>query len=807
MEKYKITASEIKNQIDSKLVKYYGITPNEADKKQMYKAVSLTVKDILTQKRISFRESYKKQETKRVYYMCMEFLVGRQLQNNLMNIGLCDEYSNALKDYGFSIDEIYECEPDPGLGNGGLGRLAACYMDALTSLDYNATGFSICYEYGIFKQRIVDGMQVELPDIWMPDGEIWLLPRPDKSFVVRFGGHVSEIWKNGKLEIIHEDYEEVEAIPYDMMVSGADCKAVNILRLWQAHNMSTFDMSLFTQGQYMKAIQDNSNAEIISKVLYPSDNHEEGKILRLTQQYFLVSASLQSIINSHLDTYGSLARFSEKNAIHLNDTHPALCIPELMRILIDTYSYSWDDAWRVVTNTFSYTNHTVMPEALEQWHEDMFKYKLPRIYAIIQEINRRFCAELWTLYPGDWKRISRMAIISDSHIHMANLSIVGSYKVNGVSKLHSDILKNTIFNYFYKFTPYKFTNITNGITHRRWVCNSNPELADLLDECISPAYRKEPETLIKLMNYKNDSAVLKRLEQIKYNNKVKFADYVLNKTGKIIDPNSIYDVQVKRLHEYKRQLLNALRIISLYTDLLNNPNIDMYPQTFIFGAKAASGYHLAKEIIKLIYFIGEDIEKHPKIREKLRVIFMEDYNVSLAEKLIPAADISEQISLAGKEASGTGNMKFMINGAVTIGTMDGANVEIYETVGNDNIFIFGLNADEVDELWQHGYCAPNYYHANERIKRTVDYLNIGFNGESFNNMAQYLLTNYIADPYMCLADFDSYFSTHEKMTKAYIDRTKWNKMSLVNIASAGVFAADRSVREYADNIWNIKTIK
>ena len=807
MENFKITAEELKNQIALKTIKHFGIPPVEADKKQIYKAVALTIKEILSQQRIPFRDDYKQQQTKRVYYICMEFLVGKQLKNNVMNLGLYNEFTEVLNDYGFTFDEISECESDPGLGNGGLGRLAACYMDALTSLDYNAVGFSLCYEYGIFKQRIVDGIQVELPDIWMPDGEIWLTPRSDKSCIVRFGGQVRETWTDGKLDIIHENYSEVEAIPYDMIISGTDCKAVNILRLWRAHNLSNFNMNLFTQGQYMKAVEENTNAEIISKVLYPPDNHDEGKILRLTQQYFLVSASLQSIITTHLDTYGSLNNFSQKNAIHLNDTHPALCIPELMRILIDIYSYTWENAWEVVTKTFSYTNHTVMPEALEQWNENLFQYKLPRIYAIVQEINRRLCANLWSLYPGDWNRISRMAVIANNNIRMANLSIIGSYKVNGVSRLHSDILKSTIFHDFYKMTPTKFINITNGITHRRWLCNSNPELAALLDECITPNYRKSPEILSDFMKFKDDTAVLNRLEQIKHNNKLNFTSYVKNKTGKILDPNSIFDVQIKRLHEYKRQLLNALRIISFYTDLLENPDMDMVPQTFIFGAKAAPGYYMAKEIIKLIYFIGEDIEKNPKIREKLRVIFMEDYNVSLAEKLIPAADISEQISLAGKEASGTSNMKFMINGALTIGTMDGANVEMYESVGNDNIFIFGLSAHEVDELWQRGYIASNYYHNSERIKQAVDYLNVGFNGQSFSNMSQYLLTNYIADPYMCLADFDSYINVHDKMTETYGDKTKWNKMALVNIASAGRFAADRSVTEYAKKIWKIDKIK
>ena len=799
--------NEIKNQIELKIKKYFGISPEEANIEQMYKAVVMTVKDVLTQKRIPFREDYKKQKSKRVYYICMEFLVGRLLKNNLMNLNLHEEYGKTLNEFGFDIADIYECEPDPGLGNGGLGRLAACFLDSLTSRDYNAVGYSICYEFGIFKQKIIDGMQVELPDVWMPKSDAWLLPRTEKPYIVRFGGAVKEAWRNGKLDIIHENYDSVGAVPYDLMISGADCKAVNVLRLWRAVSTSDFDMVLFSQGRYIKAMEENTNAEIISKVLYPPDNHEAGKLLRLTQQYFLVSASLQEIINNHLDRYGTMENFHEKNAIHLNDTHPALCIPEFMRILLDVYSYSWENAWFETTNTFSYTNHTILPEALEQWNEALFKMKLPRIYSIIQEINKRLCADLWTLYPGDWSRISRMAITADSNIRMANLCVAGSYKVNGVSKLHTEILKNTIFHDFYKMAPHKFINITNGIAHRRWLCYCNQELAELLDGAVAQDYRGEPASLSKFLNYQNDGSVLSKLQAIKQANKEKFAKHVKKVMNVTIDTNSIFDVQIKRIHEYKRQLLNALRIISLYADLTDDPDMNIYPQTFIFAGKAASGYYLAKEIIKLIYFIGQDIEKNQKIREKLRVLFMEDYNVSLAEILIPAADISEQISLAGKEASGTSNMKFMINGALTIGTLDGANVEIHDAVGGDNIFIFGLNAAEVEELWKRGYNSSVYYHSNERIKRAVDHLNTGFGGISFTDISQYLLTNYIADPYMCLADFDSYFSAHEKMNETYLNKTKWYNMSLINIASAGCFSADRSIEEYANNIWHLNKIK
>jgi starch phosphorylase len=803
--------AQIRDAIFSKLARYFGTTPDEASEEQIYKSVVLSVKDILTQMRSDFKIDTKKQRAKKIYYLCLEFLIGRSLRNNLRNLGLADIYGEILSEIGISLDDIYKLEPDPGLGNGGLGRLAACYMDGLTTLNYPATGFSILYEYGLFKQKIIDGDQMELPDIWMPGGDVWLVPRKDKSYLVHFGGQITETWENGRLEVKQEGGDVVQAVPYDMMISGADSKAVNILRLWKACDTTNFNMNLFSQGQYVKAMEEETNAKIISKVLYPSDNHTEGKFLRLSQQYFLVSASLQSIIADHLTTYGSLSNFAEKVAIHINDTHPALVIPELMRILIDIYNYGWDDAWSVVVSTVSYTNHTVMPEALETWNQDIFKLRLPRIYTIVNEINNRFCAELWTSYPGDWDRISRMAVIGYGQIRMANLSVVGSHAVNGVSKLHSGILTKTIFHDFYKHTPEKFQNVTNGIAHRRWLCYANPQLSKLIDECIGDAWHIDSEKLEEFARFENDSAVLEEIEKIKRINKANFAIYAENRTGIKLDPDSVFDVQIKRMHEYKRQLLNALRIISLYVSLKNNPNLDITPQTFIFGAKAAPGYYMAKNIIKLICYIGMEIDRHPKIREKLRVLFMEDYNVSLAEILIPASDISEQISLAGKEASGTGNMKFMFNGAITIGTLDGANVEILEQVGKENIYIFGLSTEEVDDLWKRGYNAMSYYLQSERLKNAVDALDIGFNRRQFSDIKQYLINpqyaHGIADPYMCLADFDSYMKTHDTMIRDYDDRDKWNRMSLINIAKAGFFSADRSIREYADNIWQIKAIK
>ena len=782
---------EISASIESKLSRYFGVSPEEASNAQMYKAVILTVRDALTSKRSVFRHTVKKEKKKRVYYLCMEFLIGKSLRNNLMNLGIDNEYREVLKSMGFDLDELYDIERDPGLGN-----------------DYPATGFSLCYEYGLFKQKIVDGSQVEMPDVWMPSGESWLVPRNDKTFTVRFGGKVSERWENNHLNIIHTDYEEVQAVPYDMMISGRDSFAVNNLRLWRAHDMTNFNMNLFTQGQYMQAVQENTNAETLTKLLYPSDEHMEGKILRLSQQYFLVSASLQNIVADHLSVYGTLSNFAEKNSIHINDTHPALCIPELMRIFMDVYSFSWESAWSVVTKTVSYTNHTVLPEALECWNEDIFRLRLPRIYGIVCEINRRFCADLWNMYPGDWDRISRMSIMANGQVRMANLSVLGSHKTNGVSALHSEILKKTVFHDFYTAFPERFTNVTNGIAHRRWLCYSNPELAGLLNSTIGDGYIKNPEELSKFADFYNDSSVIDALRGIKHRNKERFAEYYRKTTGLNIDTHSVFDVQVKRMHEYKRQLLNVLKIVSYYNDLLENPDADVTPKTFLFGGKAAPSYYFAKDIIKLIWALGNEIDKNPKIREKLRVIYLEDYNVSTAEILMPATDISEQISLAGKEASGTGCMKFMINGALTLGTLDGANVEMAEAVGNDNIYIFGLTSAEVDDLWRRGYSSMLYYKADPKLKAAVDRIAEGFAGEDFTGIVNYFLANNkIPDPYMCLADFESYVKASDRIMLDYSNRNEWTKRSLLNIAAAGKFSSDRSIKEYADNIWGIEQVK
>ena len=807
---YKPNSTEVKELLEGVLQRHFGCSAAEASRDQMYKAAAITVKNILSDKRTEYKKKVNAAGAKRVYYMCMEFLLGRSLKTNLCNLGLDKAYEKALKKLGFDLNDLYECEPDAGLGNGGLGRLAACFMDSLSSLDYPATGFSICYEYGLFKQMIVDGMQVELPDVWLPGGEVWLVPRSDRVYKVRFGGRVKENWKeDGHCEILYENSEEIEAVPYDMMISGADSTAVSQLRLWRARDIQNFNMGLFTQGQYTRALEESTNAEIISKVLYPSDNHTEGKLLRLSQQYFLVSASVQSIIRDHMAVYGTLDNLPDKVAIHINDTHPALCVPELMRILIDDYFFSWEKAWDIVTRTVSYTNHTVMPEALETWNEELFKLKLPRIHMIVQEINERFCREAWNAFPGNWDVISKLSVIGYGQVRMANLSVIASHSVNGVSQLHSNILKDNTFKNFYKMYPDRFDNVTNGVAHRRWLCYSNPKLAKLIDDCIGTDYRHDPEKLADFAKFADDATVRDQLRAIKHENKIRFAELLYKKTGRRIDTHSVFDVQIKRLHEYKRQLLNALNIIGLYLDLKENPDLDMQPQTFIFGAKAAPGYDMAKRIIKLLCMIGKDIEQNPRIREKLNVVFLEDYNVSMAEALVPSAEISEQISLAGKEASGTGCMKLMINGALTIGTLDGANVEMQEATGRENMFIFGLTAQEVEQLWMGGYRSANFYTTNEKLARIVNQLTLGFAGESFADIAAYLLNGYgVADPYMCMADFESYRLTHANMIKVYRDdKDRWLRMSLINIAAAGHFAADRSIEEYAQRIWNLKKVK
>lgn len=805
-----ITPKETKDAIVGKLSRYFGVSLKEATKEQIYKAVVMTVRDVLLEKRNAYHYKMKERRAKRVYYLCMEFLLGRSLKNNVYNLGIGEQLTKALKGTGVTLDELYELEPDAGLGNGGLGRLAACFMDALATQDYPAMGYSIRYEYGLFKQKIVDGWQTELPDVWLPGGEVWLTQRSDLMVHVKFDGKIIEEWTENGMKVKQVDCQEVEAMPYDMMISGKNSEAVSVLRLWAARSVRNFDMNSFSEGDYVRCMQQDNEAELISKVLYPSDNHSEGKSLRLKQQYFLVSATLQNIVNDHIRRYGDLHTLPDLAAIHINDTHPALCIPELMRILMDEHGFAWDDAWNIVTRTVAYTNHTVMSEALEKWNEDLVERRLPRIYAIIKEINQRFCGQMWNLFPGDWDKIDRMSILSHGQVKMANLSVIGSHCVNGVSSLHSEIIKNSIFKDFNDVTPEKFTNVTNGIAYRRWLCQSNPELSELITDCIGDGFVMDASKLAEFKKFACEDRVLSRLDEIKTDNKKRLCEYAKKKEGFVLNPDSIFDVQAKRLHEYKRQLLNAMYIISIYNNLKDNPSADVLPKTFIFGAKAAPGYYMAKRIIKLLCCLSEDLRKNPdaRIREKLSVVYLEDYCVTMAETLMPASEISEQISTAGKEASGTGNMKFMINGALTIGTLDGANVEMLQQVGKDNIFIFGMNAKEVEDLWKHGYNATAFYNNNATLKRVIESLKQGFNGEKFDDIVSYLLTNSpIADPYMCMADFSAYVDIHNKADMAYRDRKLWNTMSINNIAGAGYFSADRSIREYANNIWHLKQVR
>ena len=802
-----INKSDFKRLVELTLAKNFGVRADEATDNMAYRAVCTVVKDILTEKRLEFKNKVRSGGYKQVYYMSMEFLLGRSLKNHLYNIGLLNTATAAVKELGFDIDKLMTIEPDAGLGNGGLGRLAAAYLDSLTSLGYPAGGFSIRYDYGIFEQKIVDGWQMEMPDNWLTEGDVWLNKR-DEVFEVKFGGRIDEHWENGRLICEQKGHTTILAVPYDMNISGYGSDAVNVLRLWSAKSPEELDMNMFSRGEYVKAVEAQAMAEAISKVLYPADNHIEGKSLRLKQQYFFVSASIQSILAKHLKYNKDLTNLSEKIAIHINDTHPTLCIPELMRILLDDYGWGWDAAWKTVTEVISYTNHTVMQEALERWPQNLFRTLLPRIYQIIKEINQRYCADLWNVFPGDWQRISKNAILSDSEIRMANLCLVASHTVNGVSALHSDILKNDVFADYYKVAPEKFTNVTNGITHRRWLCEANPLLAKFIKELIGDKFIKNADELEKLLPYQGNKSVLDKLFEIKLKNKERLAAYIKNTTGVIVDPASIFDVQVKRLHEYKRQLLNALHILHLYNELKANPSLDIEPRTFIFGAKAASSYYMAKLIIRLIYMIGKLVNDDPAVNGKLKVVFLENYRVSLAEIIMPASEISEQISTAGKEASGTGNMKFMINGAVTIGTMDGANVEIHERVGDENIFIFGLLTEEVEKLKTH-YNPTAYYNGDHRIKAIIDLLRKGIAGTSFSEIADSLTVGRGggADPYMVLADFSSYVEAQGKVNEAYRDRYRFEKMSLNNIARSGFFAADRSVEEYAQRIWRLKKVK
>lgn len=798
----KYTATALASMIERKLSHNFGVTPSQASDELFYKACVLVLLEIMNDRRAEFKKSVDEQEAKTVYYLSMEFLMGRSLKNNLYNLDLTDTMSKALAKFKVKLDNLYDFEPDAGLGNGGLGRLAACFLDALSTGSYPAMGYCIRYELGIFRQKLVDGWQTEMPDFWLPGGGVWLEQRPTSAVDVNFDGKINEWWDGSYHHIEHTGYHTVHAIPYDLMVAGKDGKTVNVLRLWSAE-CQDFDMSAFNQGDYVRALEQRAMTETISKVLYPEDNHIEGKSLRLRQQYFLVSASVQDILNRHLRKYNTLDNLPDKVAIHINDTHPTLSIPELMRFLLDECGYGWDKAWDLVTRTVAYTNHTIMSEALECWPVELIKERIPRIYQIIKEIDRRFRGEVLSR-TGDPATVERTAIIQNGVIRMANLCVAACHTVNGVSKLHSEILVNELFTDYAKMTPEKFTNVTNGIAHRRWLCQANPELTAYLTELIGNGFIKDASELEKLMAFKDDGTVLQKLEAIKRQNKVRFADYVKDKTSVILNPDSIFDMQVKRLHEYKRQHLNALNIISEYLYLKNNPNADFTPKTYIFGAKAAAGYLFAKEIIQMIYKLSTVIDNDRTVNDKLKILFLEDYRVTLAELMIPSADISEQISLASTEASGTGNMKLMMNGAITLGTEDGANVEIHKAVGDDNIIIFGMQTPEVLSLQKNGYSPAQYYNNNPVLREALDFIGKGIAGQPFDSIYNSLKNN---DRYMALADFADYQNAQKKASALYGDREKWNKMSLVNIAKSGIFSADRSINDYAENIWHLKPVK
>ncbi len=800
----KALKEQIKSSISGKLRRYYGKTVETATPDQLYKACAFTVRDEIMEEWAASRELLEREHKKELYYLSFEFLMGRALGNNIMNIMQTDVYREALSEMGIDLSEIEDVENDAGLGNGGLGRLAACFLDSLSNLELPAFGCGIRYEYGLFKQKIVDGYQIEMPDPWLEDGNVWEIERSEDSVEVHYNGQVEEYFEDGRMKFRHVGYNTVIAEPYDMPISGYDSKLVNTLRLWKARSPQIINMSEFNRGDYAMAVKDKELAEVVSQILYPEDNHYEGKLLRLKQQYFFVSATIQWILAKQKRRGHALWELPKYVQIHINDTHPTIAIPEMMRILMDEEGFGWDEAWEIVQKIFAYTNHTIMTEALEKWPMSMVETLLPRVAMIIKEIDRRQREFLVSRFGNDVGKIEYMAVISNGNVNMANLCLTACHSINGVAALHTEILKHETFRDYFSVYPDKFKNVTNGVTPRRWLLKANPELAKLVTEAVGDGWIKNAEQLEGLLKFSEDAAFREKFAKIKQDNKLVLADYIKKHNGIVVDPNSLFDVQIKRLHEYKRQLLNVLQIIHMYNVIKDNPNADITPRTFIFAAKASAGYMMAKQIIRLISAVSDLVNSDPVVREKIRVVFIEDYKVSLAEIIIPAAEISEQISIAGKEASGTGNMKLMINGAVTLGTLDGANVEIFEQVGKDNIFLFGMTAPEVEALWQKGYY-PNEF-VNGDLKRVLEMLINGTLGTQFEDIYKSLLTNSFgtADAYMTLADFDSYKKAQEMGGKAYLDKDKFTDMSLVNIAKAGIFSSDRAIKEYADNIWDIK---
>ncbi|MFI3312248.1 MAG: glycogen/starch/alpha-glucan phosphorylase [Eubacteriales bacterium] len=803
----KFTKAEIKKAITGKLTRHYGVEIDNASEEQVFKACALVVRDVLGDRMMKIQNDVDGKNPRQVHYLSIEFLLGRSLEINCLNLKMLDQMRAALTDLGVDADHIFKTEPDPGLGNGGLGRLAACFMDSMASTDVVANGYTIRYAQGLFKQKIVDGHQVELPDTWLDRGDIWMIPAANEAKEVRFGGTVSEEMIDGRMQPVYHDYTTVLAVPYDLPMSGYDTQNIARLRLWESKSPVALDMSLFSQGKYLHALEEQAMAEVISMVLYPENNHLEGQALRLKQQYFLVSATIQDITQKHKAKYGTLKNFAIKNVFQINDTHPALAILELMRILMDEEGYGWDMAWGITGQSFAYTNHTVLPEALECWSVDLMRSIVPRLLSIVVEINRRFCKQVMDRFPDDEAKVQKLSIISHNFVKMANLSIVSSFSVNGVSALHSEILKDDLFHDFYDMYPARFRNVTNGIAHRRWMCLANEELSDFVTELIGKGFKTCPSELMVLKKFADDKQVLDKLFEIKHHNKERLAAYIKEHNGITVNTDSIFDVQVKRIHEYKRQMLNALHIVYLYQRLLEDPTFDMQPHTFVFGAKAAPGYYTAKRIINLLNSLAYEINSNPKIGDKLKVVFIEDYNVSKAEIIIPACEISEQISTAGQEASGTGNMKFMLNGAITLGTLDGANVEIAEAVGEENIFIFGKTTEEVNHILSNGlYNTTELYNSVPAIQMVLKKLNAGFtDGKSYGDLVNILMNGSSGhgDKYLVLGDFVNYINAHERANTLYGHQDNWQCCSLMNIASSGRFAADRAISDYAHNIWKV----
>ena len=799
----KYTKREFEKLLKDKLTSEYGVTLDVASNQQIYRVLALIARRMMSDGHKKFISRAYGTGAKQVYYLCMEFLMGRSLKNSLFSLGLADVAEAVLADADIKLENIYDEEPDAGLGNGGLGRLAACYLDGMATTCIGGTGYSILYEYGIFRQKIVDGWQQEKADNWLPGGQVWLKSHPDQSIEIKFDGEIEESWQGSFHHVTHKNYSSVIAVPSDMYVQGYDGQGVAKLRLWQA-KAPDFDMKSFNAGEYGSAITKNASAELISKILYPNDNHMEGKILRLRQQYFLSAASIGDICQNHLAQFGSLDTLPEKAAIQLNDTHPTLAIPELMRILLDECGYGWDKAFDICRRTFAYTNHTVMSEALEKWNIDIFRTTLPRIFTIVQEMDRRCRADFERAFPGDQGKIDYMAILGDGQVRMAHICCYVCHSINGVSKLHSEIIKDSVFHDYYLYKPQAFKNVTNGIAYRRWLLAGNPALTKLLSDVIGPGFKHDASQLSRLAAFKNDKKVLDALDAVKKANKAEFAAHLKKTTGQVIDPNSIFDCQVKRMHEYKRQHLNALNIAAQYLYLKANPGADVPPKTYIFGAKAAPGYYMAKQMIRMICKLGDLINNDPAVNQKLRIVYLEEYCVSLSEHLMPASEVSEQISLAGTEASGTGNMKFMLNGAITLGTLDGANVEIAQAAGQENEIIFGMLTGEVENLKRVGYHPNSFITGDDIANEVLNFLERGWNGENFHEVTSNLFTS---DPYMVMADFKDYRRAQADLQRLYADREGWARMSLKNIANSGIFSADRAVMDYARDIWYAPTVK